>query len=141
MNIEICNEQGNLAGYTGMMTEVMSDICCAIDNTSSFDQNFLTEFFMVAEDQFSSIAFLEKIEVKRDFRGQGFGTDMLKAFNEKSQSAQVRFLLARVDNPQAEGFNLLKFYGKHGYYPVRYSNGDMLMVNKEHSSFFIEALG
>lgn len=136
MKIEINENHGKLTGYSGKMKQVMSDICIAIDNTSSFDQNFLTEFFMIAEERFSSIAFLESVEVEREHRGKGLGAKMLKEFNEKTKQSHVRFLLARMDSPQAENFNLLTFYGNHGYYPLRVSSGDMLMVNTEHAKFF-----
>lgn len=142
MQISIKSSSGELNGYTGRMQDVMGDIAVAIDRSSGFNQHRLTEFFMLSEDNFSTVSFLERILVKSECRGKGEGAKLLDEYCQKADKAELRFLLARIESSHKDGFDILDFYRKRGYVALAKSSGDMLMVNEENAEYFFnEFLG
>ena len=99
-----------------------------------FDANMVNDLLMYIEDRFEKIGFLGSLYVDGKERGQGQGTKLMKSFEDKiMQRSEMDFLFARFDTPQAKGFDLIDFYRRRGFEPVKYSNGDMLMVSKGHA--------
>jgi len=114
--------------YTGF-----SDIYQAISDTCSYSENKVTELLCVLEDCFDSIAMLSTLNVKKEHRGDSYGTQLVKHFIDRTKDSEIRILFANFETPQADGFNLIDFYAKYGFFPINCSQGQMLMVSKEHA--------
>ncbi|TOJ35184.1 hypothetical protein CGI42_26180, partial [Vibrio parahaemolyticus] len=113
------HEFGELRGVYTSSTEDQFMIDDAIDMTSDFDERFMTDFLTVVEQNFERVSFLTKIYVNPEYRGHGFGAQMLDSFLDKVKESELIFLLARVSNPQAKGFDLIDFYCDRGFCPIK----------------------
>lgn len=112
-----------------------------VDMTIDFNDNFLEKFFDYMEAQYGSIGCLVKIEVDEQSRGKGFGNTGMAWYQESvGNHTDVDILFARIENKQLNGFNLKKFYEKHGFEAVKYSEGNLLMINKGQAEKIREAL-
>jgi N-acetylglutamate synthase-like GNAT family acetyltransferase len=80
--------------------------------------------------RFSDIAFLNNIAVWDDYRGEGYGADMLQWFEASAsdKGAQAVVLLADTGEEQAEGFDLVEWYIKEGYERIPCSSSMPLML-------------
>ncbi|MBE4779968.1 GNAT family N-acetyltransferase [Vibrio parahaemolyticus] len=130
------HEFGELRGVYTSSAEDQFMIDDAIDMTSDFDERFMTDFLTVVEQNFERVSFLTKIYVNPEHRGHGFGAQMLDSFLDKVKESELIFLLARVSNPQAKGFDLIDFYCDRGFCPIKLSDGDLLMVDKKNFDLF-----
>lgn len=103
----------------------------AIETYCHMDEDLINDFLMYIEDRVEHPGFLANIRVSSNARGQGFGRNLMDAFQQSFASqTDMDFLIAHIDNPQEDGFQLLHFYRGYGFEPVIEEDGMVLMANK-----------
>jgi ribosomal protein S18 acetylase RimI-like enzyme len=112
-----------------------SQLSLQIEKLSDFDLDLSSFLLMYIEEKFEKIGFLGSVYIDGNDRGKGIGKHLMNEFENKvSSKTDIDFLYARIDNPQDKGFDLFEFYEKRGFEAVKYSNGELLMVNKGHAN-------
>lgn len=130
MILELDSPSGSLSAFSNTPGDE-HQYFSALERYCHFDEDLINRFLMYIEDRVEHTGFLAHIRVSSNARGEGFGRNLMDAF-DKSFSARtdMDFLVAHTDNPQEQGFNLLSFYRKYGFEPVIHHDGMVLMVNK-----------
>lgn len=135
MKFEVDNDVGRITGYWSSSFDDRHELIGATDGVMEFNDRFLNAFLCVVDDHFESIGFLQNIQINQAYRGQGHGKQLMSIFQAEVESkTEMDFLFAQVSVPQKGGLDLRFFYEKHGYEPLKKSNGILLMVNKGHAS-------
>lgn len=133
--LKIEKEGGQLKASFSSSCSDRGAMMLLLEQLCDFNSNQLNNLLMFFDERFEKIGFLGSIHVEKEARGTGVGRELMTEFQDNIASkTEVDFLFARIDNPQQEGFDLMEFYEKLGFEPVKYSKGEMLMVNKGHAA-------
>lgn len=133
--IEIDINKSKLIGVLSTGGSDRGQLSLQIERLSDFDLDLSSFLLMYIEEKFEKIGFLGSVYVDGRERGKGIGKELMDKFDEKiSSKTDIDFLYARIDTPQDKGFDLLEFYEKRGFEAVKYSNGELLMINKGHAN-------
>lgn len=72
-------------------------------------------------------AWLDRIKVNREFRGKGFGTEILKQTLQVLRESGIRYVILSPQADQADDIERLdRFYKKFGFVDVREYEGETL---------------
>ncbi|RYF05831.1 MAG: N-acetyltransferase, partial [Oxalobacteraceae bacterium] len=90
----------------------------------------LPEFAVEMRSRFTTIAFLNNINVDEDARGQGLGNQMMSAFIDRAaeHGAEAIILAADLSEEQSAGFDLVQWYRGWGFEIIPSSSSDPLMI-------------
>jgi GNAT superfamily N-acetyltransferase len=90
----------------------------------------LPGFASEMRSRYTTIAFLNNINVDDDARGQGLGNQMMEGFiDEASQhGAEAIILMADLAEQQEDGFDLVRWYQGWGFTIIPTSSNDPLMI-------------
>jgi Acetyltransferase (GNAT) family. len=131
----IKNQHGRIEAAFSTRYEEFRDVVNMVGEMSGANEEKINSLLCFVEDRFQRVGFIGSVLVDKDKRGEGFGAALLKEYlNTVGKKTEMDFLFARIENPQKKGFSLLEFYKKHGFEPVMISNGELLMVNKNHAN-------
>ena len=140
MKLEIDNETGfgcikeedyDLVAVIANNEDSLDTLKDQVDMTIDFNDSFLEKLFEKMNERYGSIGALIKIQVSDNARGIGIGSKLMESFeSDVSSKTEVDLLFARINNNQRKGFSLKKFYENRGFEAVKYSEGNLLMVNK-----------
>lgn len=64
-------------------------------------------------DEFSTVAYIQTLEVAQDQRGQGIGTELLRHMESSAQQAGASLIWLHVD---AENAGAIRLYEAHGFH-------------------------
>lgn len=64
-------------------------------------------------DEFSTVAYIQTLEVAQDQRGQGIGTELLRRMESSAQQEGASLIWLHVD---AENARAIRLYEAHGYH-------------------------
>lgn len=101
------------------------------NNLSNFlrDEGIPEAFINQIERINDEILVIKNIYVDEEYRGNGYGNEILEELLSHSLSGKV-ILIADMDETQQEGFNLIAFYNSYGFIsPLKQNNA--LMVSEE----------
>src|SRR6185437_2257888 len=78
------------------------------------DNNHLAGFAIVewSADEFSTVAYIQTLEVAQDQRGHGVGTELLRHMESSAQQQGASLIWLHVD---AENAGAIRIYEAHGY--------------------------
>lgn len=87
---------------------------------------------ILAKLPLNSLAVLQYMSVEGDYQGQGYGKTLLAEFEEKVDEigAVAIFLIADINESQRDGFDLMKFYKKHGYRRIAMCSSGPVMFKR-----------
>lgn len=111
--------------------------CYLVDTSKENLKNWLEKevgdkgtIYNIIKDKTSEVLIIKNAYIDEEFRGQGFGLDMI---NEalSSSYAQSSILLCDSYESQREGFKLSSFYEQLGYKTILINNEQPLMVYPE----------
>lgn len=136
------NDNVDLVAVLAECEYSMEALIDQVDMTIDFNDYFLEKFFEKLSDKYSRIGCLVKIEVDEESKGKGLGNKLMNCFERDiSSKTEIDILFARVKNKQKKGFNLKKFYEKRGFEAVKFSEENLLMVNKGQANLLKKELG
>lgn len=148
MKLEIENETGfgrikeeayDLAVVIANNEESLDMLTDQVNMTIDFNDLFLEKLFAKMNERYGSIGALIKIEVSDNAKGTGVGSKLMELFeSDVSSKTEVDLLFARINNKQRKGFSLKKFYENRGFEAVKYSEGNLLMVNKGQAKIIMD---
>ena len=126
---------GSIKGASSSSVSDRGPLSIQVGELSDFNDGLVNNLLMYLDERFERIGFHGSIYVEEDARGTGIGREIMAEFKSRAvNKTEMDFLFARIAHPQSTGFDLLEFYEKQGFEPVKYSNGEMLMVNKGHAA-------
>lgn len=78
------------------------------------DNGRLAGFAIVewSADEFSTVAYIQTLEVAQEQRGQGIGTELMRRMESSAQQASASLIWLHVD---AENAGAIRLYEAHGY--------------------------
>ena len=78
------------------------------------------------EDNFEIITILQSMRINPDFRGKGYGKQLIEQFLNKIKTPIL--LVADIYEEQNKGFDLVRFYEKYGFEKIDDANSGVLMI-------------
>jgi ribosomal protein S18 acetylase RimI-like enzyme len=87
-------------------------------------------FDTIPDDKLFPIGILKNINVNEEYRGQGFGVDLMENFLTECSHCQYVVLIADLGEEQREDFNLIDWYKSFGFTIFGESGGNPVMIKK-----------
>ena len=87
-------------------------------------------FDTIPDDELFPIGILKNINVNEEYRGQGFGVDLMENFLTECSHCQYVVLIADLGEEQREDFNLIDWYKSFGFTIFGESGGNPVMIKK-----------
>jgi GNAT superfamily N-acetyltransferase len=139
--IKIGIEQGEVCGVIASCDDSYEMMEDQIYMTIDFNDNYVEKLLDLLQKNYKKSGLLVKVEVNEESRGKGFGADLVDTYTDSiGKFTEVDILFARIKNKQKDGFKLQEFYEKRGYEPVKFSENNLLMINKGQAKIIIEQM-
>lgn len=111
-DVTIANSNGGVEGY---VADVFND---NLEDYLENETQSATDLLEALGDEVGNVAVLKTLHVEEHARGQGQGAKLLDEFMRNVGKADAIILVADTYEPQADGFDLTRFYKKHGFESV-----------------------
>lgn len=122
--ININNDGHTAEGY------VVSTTAEQIDHWLEYRHSIFDDITKNDIRRYSTIAFLNNINVDESERGQGYGNALFGQFSGAANDAgaQAIFLIADIHEDQCSGFDLIAWYESFGFTTIINTSGGPLML-------------
>ena len=141
--LQIVDEgKSKLIAYRTENSDDVGKLFLTINDTSGFPMDLLSDLQCVVDDAgFTDIGLLNVLQVDQECRGQGLGKKLVQSYCDQiAPKTDIDLVFARVENIQATGLDLEKFYESFGFQAAFFAAGEALMVNKGKADMIAEAL-
>ena len=138
----IDNEYGRIIASKALNKSEQYLVVDMLSFYSNYDSEIMNNFLIILEEYYEKVSFLYSLFVKKEYRGQGKGSEFFNIYlNQFTKDTEIDFLFAQIDTPQHNNLCLQSFYEKKGFEAIHYSCGELLMVNKKQAKKIKSLLG
>lgn len=133
MIIDIDDEdnRGNATGY--IIDSDKEQLPNWLEKYGIYDSNLTDNI----REEYTTIAFLNNINVYDDYQGQGIGSNLLEEFLSEAinRGAEAIVLVADINESQQDGFDLVGWYSNNGFEKiVDTPSGPVMLLKAENFS-------
>jgi len=95
-------------------------------------------FDSISDKDIFPIGILKNINVEEEYRGQGFGLDLMDSFLVECSHCSYITLIADLDEEQRENFNIVDWYKSFGFSIFGKSGKNIVMIKKADDLYEID---